>query len=99
MKPPDIIDIVCFMPVILIYAVVELKRGWKMLRHGEYSLNPALQARIWLMKMIRGNQFAEDYQKSLLTDKDAMRLRGIYSLVGSLILLIGSVILILSWII
>jgi hypothetical protein len=99
MKSPDVIDVICFMPIIVIYAFVELKRGWSILRHGEYSINPALQARIWLLRHLRGDDFANEYRRNILIDHDAMRQRGVYSLVGAAILLIGSAILIVSWLI
>ena len=97
MKPPNILDIICFMPLIVMYAVVELKRSWKILKHGEASLNPALQIRIWLLRLFRGSKVAHDYRTALLTDTDTMKVRGVYSLVGGLILLIGSMILVYFW--
>jgi hypothetical protein len=97
MDSRELVPIICLMPVLLIYSVSELRRGWKILKYGEYSLNPALQARIWLLKRLRGDKFANEYQASLLEDTNTMRLRGIYSLIGSLILMIGSAILIYAW--
>lgn len=99
MKVREALPIICLMPILVIYSIAELRRGWRILKRGEFSLNPTLQTRIWLLKKIRGNEIADEYRKGLLMDKNGMRLSGVYSLVGSLILLIGSAILILSWII
>lgn len=97
MKPPSILDIICFMPLIVIYAVVELRRSWKILKRGEVSLNPALQIRIWLLRLFRGSEVAEAYRTKLLMDTDTMKVRGVYSLAVGMILLIGSAILLYFW--
>ncbi len=97
MESRDIFFAICLMPILLVYGVVELKRGWEILQLGKPSLNLALQARIWLLRLIRGNKIAEEYRTDLLIDTRAMQVRGTYSLVEGLILLIGSAILVYSW--
>lgn len=85
------------MPILVVYAITELRRGWKVLKYGEPSLNIALQARIWLLGLIQGKTAADRYRMSLLTDSNTMAKRGVYSLVEGLILLMGCIILIISW--
>jgi hypothetical protein len=97
MESRNIFLAICLMPILLIYSVIEIRRGWKILKQGEPSLNLALQARVWLLGLIRGSKAADEYRSSLLMDKNAMQVRGVYSLIGGGVSLIGSAILILSW--
>ena len=94
METRDILCAVSLMPILLIYALTEIKRAWKILKRGEPSLNLALQARIWLLRLIKGNEVADEYRTNLLMDTNAMQVRGVYSLVEGLPLLIGSAILV-----
>jgi len=98
MKPSDLLTVFCFMPILLVYSLIELKRGWEILKHGKYSLNPTIRTRIWLLRHLRGDKMADEYRKNILADNQGMELRGFYSFAGGLIMLVGSVILILSWI-
>lgn len=93
----DTLPIICLMPILLIYAVAELRRGWSILKYGQPSLNIALQVRIWLLDILRGSKVADEYRTALLLDEKAMTTRGIYSLVEGLIILIGSAILMFTW--
>jgi hypothetical protein len=84
--------LIILLPIFLVYGLVEIRRGWKILFYKEYSLNLALKARSWLIRLLRGVKAAEEYEIHLKSDSAAMKLRGINSIIGGVVCLIGCVI-------
>jgi hypothetical protein len=79
---------IIFIPVFLIYGLIEIRRGWKIIKYKEDSYNIAVQTRIWLIKQFAGSKKSEDYQNYLDQNKQYMTTRGFYSLLGGIICLI-----------
>jgi len=82
---------IVLLPVVLLYGVLELMRGWKILARGEPSLNVALQIRIWILRLVLGSRESDAYKDRLLSDPRTMRLRGVYSLAAGILCIAGSV--------
>lgn len=84
--------IVILSPVFFIYGINELRRGWKILRHGEQSLNIAIQIRLWLIRLIYGDVKAHQYEMQFKNNLKTMQREGFYSFIGGLIALAVSII-------
>jgi hypothetical protein len=79
---------IILLPVLAIYAVIELRRAWKILHENTPSLNYALQIRKWLIGLFKGHDVADGYQASLFNDPKVMKTKGIYSLLEGVLLLL-----------
>jgi hypothetical protein len=79
---------ICLIPVLGIYSVNEILRGWKILKHGDASLNFVYRTRVWILRQFKGNEAATDYQNSVLANKNEMKSSGVYSVVGGIIMLV-----------
>ena len=78
------LDLVCFIPIMLVYSALEVKRGWQILIKNEDSYNLAVQARLFLIKTFFGEERENWYEEFLRSNVGYMKLRGYYSLIGGL---------------
>jgi len=78
----------CFTPVLFLYAIAEINRGWNILRHQEYSLNFAFSTQAWLVKLFQGEEKSVKYKEKLLNNTAEMKLSGYYSLIGGILLIV-----------
>jgi len=76
---------IILIPVFLVYGLIEVKRGWNIIKYGEKSHNVAVQVRIWLIKQFSGEKKSIQYRKSLEQDKDYMTRTGSYSFIGGIV--------------
>jgi hypothetical protein len=88
----QLIWLIILTPIFFFYGLKELLRGWKILKHGEFSPNLAVQIRIWLIGLINGADVAKQYEMHLKDDLRTMRMMGIYSIIGGIVSLIVSII-------
>jgi len=79
-------------PFFLIYGLFELGRGWKILRYGQASLNVAVRIRILIVKLIKGEKAARQFQANIVNNTSNMQLRGVYSILGGSISVVVSII-------
>jgi len=79
-------------PIFFLYGLVEINRGWRILRYGESSLNPAIRIRVWIVKLFNGEKVATQYRKKIMNNTRQMKINGVYSILGGFIYLIGSII-------
>jgi hypothetical protein len=82
--------LILLVPLFFIYSLLEIRRGWKILRYRDMSLNPALQTRVWIINIFKGREFAKNYQENLMNNKTGMKMSGVYSLAGGVLMLIVS---------
>ena len=87
----QLVWLIILTPIFFLYGLKELHRGWKILKHGEFSLNLAIQMRIWLIRLISGAEAAQQYENHLKNDFETMRMMGIYSIIGGVISLAVSI--------
>ena len=69
-------------PTLFIYALIEIKRGWNILKHKKVTLNFAYNTQIWLVSLFHGKNKSIEYKNKLLNNTSEMRLSGFYSLCG-----------------
>jgi hypothetical protein len=72
-------------PSLLTYSIIEINRGWKILKLKKYSLNFAFTAQIWLVNLFQGKDKSLEYKDKLLTNDSQMRQSGYYSIFGAII--------------
>lgn len=82
---------IILIPLFIVYGIIEMRRGWKIIIFKEDSYNVAVQIRIWLLKQFAGDKKLKDYQRYLKQNKTYMQERGFYSFVGSTISLAISI--------
>ncbi|MCP4141008.1 MAG: hypothetical protein GY755_12100 [Chloroflexi bacterium] len=63
MDTHQIVWILISVPIMTIYAILELIRGWKIIVYKEPSLNVALQIQIWIVKIFRNRKSSEAYKE------------------------------------
>jgi len=54
----------CFTPVLFLYAIAEIDRGWNILKHKKYSLNFAFSTQAWLVKLFQVKKSQSNIKKS-----------------------------------
>jgi hypothetical protein len=77
----------CFTPLLLLYSIFEIKRGWNILKHKKYSLNFAYSAQIWLVNTFQGEKKSIEYKEKLFGNVNQMTLSGYYRIIGGIVLL------------
>ena len=87
----QLVWLIILTPIFFLYGLRELHRGWKILKHEELSLNLAVQVRIWLIGLVRGDEPAKQYEINIKSNVDTMRKMGIYSIIGGIISLAVSI--------
>jgi len=92
MNNNQIIWLMILIPFISVYSLLEIRRGWNILRNNRLTLNLALKTRIKLIESFRGKDVAEQYRSRLLNDPKEMRSLGLNSIFGGSISLIICVI-------
>jgi hypothetical protein len=75
-----------------LYGVIELRRGWMILKYKKYTLNLAIQIRLRLIRLLRGQEESQYYRNKLLNNPDGMRIRGTYSLLGGILSVLVSIV-------
>jgi len=77
--------ILFLIPFLLAYSLLELRRGWNILKHNKLSLNFVFLGRVSIVKLVYGKKDAEKLKAELLGDQSKMRLSGFWSLIGGLL--------------
>jgi hypothetical protein len=53
-------------PLFITDAILQLKRGWKILKYDDYSLHWVVKFRIWLYKILQGEETSNRYYFDLI---------------------------------
>jgi len=78
----------CILPILVIYAFVEIYRGWRVLRYGELSLSPNQRILVGLVRLLKGGKSADRaYEYSINNARD-MKIHGWISFIGGFFILI-----------
>lgn len=80
---------IVFIPILVLYSLIEIRRGWRILRYRELTLNPTLRMRVWLLRSLKGNEAADRYERSILENATEMTLNALYGIAGGIFLLIA----------
>ena len=78
----------CLVPILMIYAIFEIRRGWRVLRHKEPSLASNQRMYVGIVRFLKGNWAADKNYERLIKDVDQMRFYAWSSLVGGFFTLI-----------
>jgi hypothetical protein len=78
----------CILPILIIYAFVEINRGWRVLRYGELSLSPNQRMFVGLVRLLRGGESADRAHEYSINNGSDMKFYGWLSLVGGILILI-----------
>jgi hypothetical protein len=61
----------CFVPMFIVISVIEIRRGWKVLRYGELSLSLNQRVYVELVRLLKGDEAANRaYQYSINNAND-----------------------------
>jgi hypothetical protein len=95
MNTIKVIWLVILIPLMLMYAINEIRRGWNIIKYNQKSLNFALLLRVKLIEIFRGKDFANQFQERLLSDTKEMKSLAFNSIFGGILLLL----VVVGWII
>ena len=91
MSQRQTIWLIALIPILSVYAILEIWRAWRIIKKGETRLNLAFTARLFLIEVIHGREASRQYKDRLMASNQSMRLSGWFSLVGGLLTLAVSV--------
>jgi hypothetical protein len=72
-------------PFIFIYSLLEIRRGWLIIKHKKPMLNFIYWVRITFIKSVMGKDEAEKYEESIKNDPRKIRRSAWYSLIGGIL--------------
>ncbi|MBI3175770.1 MAG: hypothetical protein HYZ25_18770 [Chloroflexi bacterium] len=78
----------CIIPILIIYSVVEIHRGWRVLRYKEPSLHLNQQISLAMVRLLRGADAADHNHKLMMDDSENMVFFAWSSFVGGILALI-----------
>jgi len=81
-------EALCLMPALVVLAIAEIRRGWGVLRHGEFTLPPNEKMYIRLVRLLKGDEFADQAYKNTLNKPDVMVYYARMSVIGGVVTLI-----------
>ncbi len=85
----------CFIPIFIVIAIFEIRRGWRVLRHKVPSLASNQKAYVEIVRFLKGNWAADKNYERLIKDADQMRFYAWSSLIGGIFTLIACFVLIM----
>jgi hypothetical protein len=87
-------------PILSAYAVIEFKRSIEILKYNRFSFFIVQRIRIWLIRIILGQDQATQYAEKMITDQDRMRklaMWGTYQvIIAALVIIFFSLVLVNS---
>jgi len=92
MSTYQIIWLIILIPLFFIYGLIEIRRGWRIIKYQEDSYNLAIQIRLWLAEKFFSDKVFANTKNSLSQNKEYMLRRGYYSFIGGIVSLAASII-------
>jgi hypothetical protein len=78
----------CILPILTIYAVVEIHRGWRVLRYKEPSLHLNQHVSVAMVRLLRGAEAADHTYKVMMDNSEKLAFFAWSSFVGGILTMI-----------
>jgi len=82
----------CLLPALIIYAIAEIHRGWRVIRYKELSLSPNQRMYVGIVRLIKGDEAADRAYTYSMNKPDDMAFGAWTSFIGGIFTLIVCVI-------
>jgi len=80
----------CIIPILIVYGIWSIGRGWNILKHNQPSLDFTHGVNSMLTRIFRGEEKSSEYEDKVLANTDKMKESGWYSLFGGIVMLLVS---------
>ena len=72
-------------PFFSVYGSYEFVHGIKSLKYKQFHTNPAIEIRIWIMRMTKGDQAANEYKLVCQNNQELIAWRGLNSILFGIV--------------
>jgi len=79
----------CLIPALVLLAIAEIRRGWGVLRRGEHNLPLNEKMYIELVRLLKGDESADQAYKNTLNKPDVMTYYARMSVIGGVVVLVS----------
>ena len=77
----------CILPILIIYAMVEIRRRWRVLRYKEPSLHLNQHVSIAMVRLLRGAEAADQTYRVMMDNSEKLAFFAWSSFVGGILML------------
>lgn len=78
----------CILPILVIYAIIEIRRGWRVLQYGELSLSPNQRIFVQIIRLLKGDESARRAYEHSINQSHELTFYAWTSFIGGIFTLI-----------
>jgi hypothetical protein len=75
----------CILPMAILYSVIEIRRGWRVLRYKESSLNLNQRMHLAMVRLLRGAEAADHTYRLMMDNSEKLAFFSWSSFVGGIL--------------